>query len=285
MVAGASSQIGRCVVRRLLAENRSVVALYHSNKADISHPQLEWEQVDLTDPALQLDRQADTLIYTPGLWLLPSALPAFAKAGITRLVCFTSTSLFTKTTSDNPYERDVIAKLSRAEADVAALCAVYGMHWTILRPTLVYGMGLDKNVTTIVRFIHKFAFFPVAGKASGLRQPVHADDLALASLQAAACEAAYGQSYNLGGGEILSYYEMVGRIFDVLRMRRRIITIQALPMLLDVYSWLMKSSGINGEMAKRMNRDMVFDDSAARKDFGYYPRKFLDGGMCDLGEM
>ncbi len=59
-----------------------------------------------------------------------------------------------------------------------------GVEWVILRPTLIYGHGRDKNITEIARFIRRFGFFPLLGKANGLRQPIHVEDVAEACFAA-----------------------------------------------------------------------------------------------------
>jgi nucleoside-diphosphate-sugar epimerase len=58
-----------------------------------------------------------------------------------------------------------------------------------------------------------------------LRQPVHAEDLAIGAIAAAASGgAAIDKTYAPSGGETMSYREMAGRIFDALGNPRRIIS-------------------------------------------------------------
>jgi nucleoside-diphosphate-sugar epimerase len=152
----------------------------------------------------------------------------------------------------------------------------------VLRPTLIYGLGFDQNVCSIVRFIKGFRFFPIAEEGIGLRQPVHADDLALAVLNLLDKPTSYGKCFNLCGGEQITYRQMVGRIFDALGRKRRIPVIKHLPLFLDLYSALLRKPDINGEIARRMNNDLIFDDSEARESFAYHPRPFLSAGINDL---
>jgi hypothetical protein len=81
-----------------------------------------------------------------------------------------------------------------AEEDLATKCARLGIAWTIFRPTLIYGCASDKNVTTIANFVRRFGFFPAVGRATGKRQPVHADDLAQACVTAIDCAATFEAS-------------------------------------------------------------------------------------------
>ena len=85
--------------------------------------------------------------------------------------------------------------------------------YTIFRPTLIYGVGRDRNVADIARFAKRFGVFPILGKGLGLRQPVHAADLAEACILAVDSSASFNRIYNLSGGETLTYREMVERVF------------------------------------------------------------------------
>ena len=281
-LSGASGQVGLSILRHLLPSGAPITGLTHTRTIDFTHPNLTWMQGDLNSGHLNLDGiTAKTLIYTNSIWQLPPLLDSFAHIGVKRLVCFSSTSVFTKANSPSAYEKAVVAKLMWAENEIASRCRKLGIEWTIFRPTLIYGVGLDKNISSIAHFIKRFGFFPIySGK--GLRQPVHVDDLAQAVISIIDKSATYGKSFNLCGGERLSYREMVGRIFDQLGMKRRIIAIRPLPLLLDIYSKLMNKPGTNGEIARRMRHDMVFDDSEAKRIFGYHPRAFLANGIDDL---
>jgi GT2 family glycosyltransferase/nucleoside-diphosphate-sugar epimerase len=282
-LAGASGQVGLAILRRLLATGAKVTGLYHIKAIDFSHENFTWKQGDLNSGKLDLDGvHAKTLIYTPALWLLPPLLESFHKAGVRRLVCFSSTSVFAKANSGNAYEKWLVSKFIWAEHEIAAHCAELGIQWTIFRPTLIYGVGFDYNVSSIVRFIKRFGFFPVVKEGLGLRQPVHVDDLALAVLTVLDKPVSYNKCFNLCGGEQITYREMVGRIFDAMRRKRMILTLKYLPLLLDIYSTLFRKPDINGEIALRMNHDLVFDDNEAQQAFGYNPRKFLAAGINDL---
>jgi len=282
-LAGASGQVGLAILRRLLAANKKVTALYHSTAINFSHPNLTWKQGDLFQDTIDMENvETDTLVYTPALWLLPPLLDDFYKAGVRRLICFSSTSIVAKANSGNSFEKSLVAKFVWGEQEVAKRCNELGIKWTILRPTLIYGIGFDHNVCSVRRFIKSFGFFPVASPSTGLRQPVHADDLAIAVMSMLHNPGSYSKSFNLCGGEQLEYREMVGRIFDALGKKRLILPIRLLPFFVDMYSIIRNRPDINGEIARRMNHNLIFDDSEARDCFNYQPRAFLSAGINDL---
>jgi nucleoside-diphosphate-sugar epimerase len=171
----------------------------------------------------------------------------------------------------------MVNKLKKAEEDLQAFCTNRHIDWTIFRPTMVYRLGRDKNVTTIARFIKRFRFFPLVGTGDGLRQPVHAEDLALACLDAIDNPKTFNKSYNLSGGEILSYRDMVNRVSLHIGAKCRIIHIP-LPLMRFALGWLSNLPGyekVTPEAANRINSDMCFDHSDATFDINFTPRHFL----------
>ena len=155
------------------------------------------------------------------------------------------------------------------------------MGWTILRPTLIYGFGRDQNVSRIAGLFKRVGFFPLFGGGRGLRQPVHAEDVARACEQACHSDAATNHSYAISGGETLSYREMVARIALAMGMKPRLLSLPRFASVgaLTVLKCLPRYRHLNMAMVDRMNDDLVFDDSEARRDFAYSPRRFrLEAG-------
>lgn len=277
LVTGASGQIGVNVVALALARGAQVFAVEHRTELGFAHPRLRRFSADLAARDIAIFPRADILVHTPPIWLLPDALPAVAAAGIRRAVVFGSASVFSKRDSLNATEQSVVDSLARAEEKVSAAAAEQWLDLTLLRPTMTYGMGLDINITRMARMIRRLHVVPIYNPASGLRQPVHAHDLAEAALAAWDSPATVGKAYNLGGGERLSYRAMVQRLFVHLGATPRLLPLPFLPQSLDLVNWLVPALHVNGEIARRMNRDLVADNKSATRDFGYRPRGFLSG--------
>jgi nucleoside-diphosphate-sugar epimerase len=279
LVTGASGQIGLNAVAIALARGAQVAAVVHTTSLDFEHPRLTTLSADLTAPAPAAFPRADILIHTGPIWILPAALPAIIAAGTKRAVVFGSASVFGKRQSENAAEQAVVDSLARGEEQVSRLAAEQGIDLTILRPTMTYGMGLDVNITRMAQTIRRFHVVPIYNPAKGLRQPVHARDLAEAALAVWDKPATYGKSYNLGGGEQISYRSMVERLFLRLGKTPRLMALPFLPQSLDLVNRLLPALHVNGEIARRMNRDLVSDNGPAARDFGYQPRGFLAGDV------
>lgn len=276
LVTGASGQIGVCVLRRLVASGASVVALTRQAPLPFSHARVWWVQGDLADvPCALPDIRLDAVVHCAPLWHLPPHLARLAGMGVTRVVAFGSTSLFSKASSRHWHEKELVDALRAAEQAVAHLSAQALMRWTILRPTLVYGMGMDRGIARITRFIRRFGFFPVYPPALGKRHPVHAEDLAEAALLALDHPASYDRAYNLSGADIMTFRGMLERIFKSLGRRPRVVETTFLPFGLDAAGRVLHKKEINAEIAYRMNDDLIFFHDSAAQDFGFSPRGFL----------
>ena len=166
--------------------------------------------------------------------------------------------------------------LEQAEQGLQEWASRCGIAWIILRPTLIYGDRQDRNITEIARFIQRFRFFPVVGKACGLRQPIHVQDVADACLTALQSTAVSNRCYNISGAETLPYREMVARIFTVSNRKPCFVSIPLWMFSVAVFLLRLvpRYRKWSGAMAQRMNRDMVFDHSEAERDFEFKPRSF-----------
>lgn len=276
-VTGATSPIGCQLVDKLIAAGKIVHLIGRGRASSEAGPQHVWHHCDLTQPSALPQFSAQVLFHVASIWLLPDWIEKFHENGVRRIIAFSSTSRLSKASSSSSAERDVVESLAHAEDSVADTCGRLGIAYTIFRPTLIYGAGRDRNVTDIARFVKRFGVFPVLGKGSGLRQPVHAADLAQACILAAECDASFNRIYNLSGGETLTYRQMVGRVFEAMGKRVRIVSVPESLFLLAIrFARLFpKYRHLKPEMAMRMDQDLCFDHFAAMQDFGFSPRPFL----------
>ena len=277
LVIGARSLVGRRLREAVTGPAGWKGEVRFTSRQQLANQSLV---LDFADPeAFQPGMTFHNVIFCTPVWLGSERLFRHLKTlGMRRLVAFSSTSLFTKETSGNEAERGVVRQLLDGEKSTIDFCEAGDVAWTILRPTLIYDEGQDENVSRIASTIRKLGFFPVCPPASGLRQPVHARDLAVAALQALRSDAARGHAYNLSGGESLTYRDMVARVFEAMGRRPAIIAVPE-GLWRFVFGLLKamqphRDLKQNLDMALRMNRDLWFDHASAARDFGYAPEAF-----------
>jgi nucleoside-diphosphate-sugar epimerase len=265
LVFGGSSQIGHFLLPRLLASGEAVLAL--SRQPRPAQAGVTWLQGTLPDRVPALPALSAIISFGP-LQGLATWLAQASVADAPRVIATSSMSAETKRDSSVPAERALARQLRDGEAALAAACERHGCAWTVLRPTLVYGAGLDKSLTPIARRAMRLRLFPLpAGR--GLRQPVHADDIAQAVLAALECPAAAGRVLPIGGGERLHSGEMFARV-------RRSLPGATVPLPLP--AWLLRLGQralppLRGPLS-RLDSDLVADNGELQRLLGIRPRPF-----------
>ena len=276
-VLGASSFVGGCLIPHLQGMGHSVVAFSRKNQIPIQGAPVEWRRLPtLVTNGTEKASSIGAWICVAPIWVLPDYFSLIEASGARRVVALSSTSRFTKVASCDPAETAMAAKLSESEARVQAWAEARGIEWVVLRPTLIYGLGRDKNITEMARFVCRFGLFPLLGRAQGQRQPIHVEDVAAACVAALQASDAANRAYNLSGGETLPYREMVARVFVALGRPVRFVTVPlwAFRVAVSMLCCLPRYRHWSAAMAERMNSDMVFDHADAARDLGFKPRGF-----------
>lgn len=270
---GATSLVGECILQQLKLHHYPVTA-FSRQAIKPDEDLVTWRQFDVNK--LSESEIIPSWICVAPIWTLPDHFNLFLAHGAQRIVVLSSTSRFTKHNSSDPAEQLVAQRLKEYEARLRKWAVANGIDWIILRPTLIYGLGRDKNITEIARFIQRFGFFPLFGPAKGLRQPIHAEDVAIACFNALFSSDTANQAYNLTGGETLSYREMVKQVFAAYHRTPRLITVPrwVFKLAIRCVGWLPRYRHWTTAMAERMNTDLVFDCSDAIQDFKFTPRLF-----------
>lgn len=270
---GATSLVGKCLIPLLINSGARVCAFSRQTINPVGDA-IAWR--NLSDSRSANTDQLDYWICVAPIWVLSEHFPLIEASGAHRVVALSSTSRFTKVGSGDTAETAVAARLIEAEDRVVAWAKSRDIEYVILRPTLIYGLGHDKNISEIARFIRRFSFFPVLGRAQGLRQPIYAEDVAAACVSALQAPDAANRAYNISGGETLSYREMVARVFAALGRHPRLLTVPlwAFRLAVSVLRCLPRYRQWSAAMAERMNRDLVFDHTEAARDIGFKPRPF-----------
>ena len=283
LLLGASSQIGIFAIPQLLLAGFRVIAVSRKGRPE-GFP--DFDSVDWlseTD-AIQAAQTCQYLLSAGPLELAKTFLAIPVTPGLTQgpfqtAVIFSSSSVITKRKSANPTERSQIRDMLSLESDIQLMAKSSGLKLVIFRPTLIYGCGLDTNISRLANWIGRYGFMPVNGKATGLRQPVHANDLASVAITALLSKDALPSVMSLTGGDTVSYSDMVKRIFTAMEKPAKLIRLpEWLFILLARFAGASRiGKGINIEMVKRQGLDLVFDDRKARELLNYKPRPFAPG--------
>jgi hypothetical protein len=183
--------------------------------ADFCNPQAFFPAGDSGVPAIWVS-------FGP-IWLLAPFLEQLAcehperLAALRGLIASSSSSAITKRFAFNRLDRELVTRLNSAEYQLLATCRRINVPCCILQPTLVYGQvgpyG-DGNLSLIHKHLRSLPLLPLPSD-SGLRQPIHASQLASVALHFAQKVADSGwvsslpERIALGGDTTLTYSEMI----------------------------------------------------------------------------
>jgi len=273
-VLGATGAVGEFLLPVLAARGERVVALSRSAHVDAMPGAVEWLRGDLfgATPALPA---VDTIYSLGPLDVFSTWFAAQLAAGTSpprALIALSSMSAESKQASIEAAERALAGRLRAAEARLFDASSRHGISCTILRPTLVYGSGRDHSLAPLARFARRWRVLPIPRDARGLRQPVHAEDLARACIASRDSACAAGMTYALGGAERLRFDEMLVRIAALPPYRALALRIPIRWLALALRVARPTAAGVGA--LSRLQVDLVADNSAAKRDFGYSPRAF-----------
>ncbi|GAB3024462.1 NAD-dependent epimerase/dehydratase family protein [Oleiagrimonas citrea] len=264
VVFGASGSIGRFLLPQLREAGDAFTAVSRQPRDDDAGA---WIRGTLPDgvPALP---EVDAVVCLGPLDHFVAWLERATLAGTPRIVAMSSMSAESKREAPLDAERALAARLRDAEARLAATCERRGLRWTVLRATLIYGDGRDRSLTPLAQRAMRWRVFPLpAGR--GLRQPVHAQDLAAAVFAALHVENAPDRVLEAGGGERLSAHQMFARVRAGLPRWTLPLPVPRLALRLAARL----SPRVRGAVA-RLDEDLVADNRELERRLGVKPRDF-----------
>jgi len=261
LLVGGTGFLGSAVAARL-ADRAPIALVRPTSDLAVLPDGMERRVGDLAEP-LPL-QGIDTLVYcaSMGFGHVPVLVRQLeAQSGARRAVFVSTTAIFTRLPA--------ASRAVRLEAEQAVQAST--LTWTILRPTMIYGTGRDRNISRLLRFLTRWPIFPLCGNA--LWQPIHIDDLADAVVAALDTPATYRTAYNLAGAEPLRFADLVrtaGRAVG-----RRVVLVRV-PVQVAVLA--AKLSGVvTPEQIRRLAEDKAFAIADAARDFNFAPRSFAQG--------
>lgn len=274
LVLGASSQLGESLLPYLLNAGCQVHAVSRQVCAEPAGTQsVQWHTLDLQS-VYSWPVAVSLVIHLAPLYLLPDIL-RHATSSL-RVIAVSSTSIRTKKDSPSAAERLMAECLRNAENELRRLCLSAGHRLTILRPTMLYGLERDATIGRMQKFVQHWRFLPIPAMPTGLRQPVHVDDIAQAIVQVVDAQSTFNKVYELGGRDCLDVHLLAKRIFTDNQKPVRLLYVPTwiLTIMLRVLQYFRPGLDWSPALLKRAALDQVVDNQAAIEDFQYSPRPF-----------
>ena len=273
--------LGGALLRLLLAGGHETRCLVHADSPNASRLDGERVKVIRGDAAREEDlyralEDTDALLHVAGIEYAPSVVGAASRADVERILVVGSTS------AHSTYAFRSVPKLRMEE-----LVRESGLAWTIVRPTMIYGSELDRNVHRLLRFLDRSPFFPIFGPGTNLWQPVYHEDCARGVFEALERPASVRRSYDLPGAEPLTYLDLVKTAAAALGRSPRIVRLPIEPVrrALAAAERLRLPLPIDSGQVTRLREDKAYPYEGARIDLDYAPRPFSEGVALEVARL
>jgi NADH dehydrogenase len=214
-VAGATGFVGRHIAKKLVAHGHSVIALAHKRSDEVlkgaAVEKKEGSILDLNS-LRAATKGAEASVNAVGIIreVKGKTFDAIHRQGVENLITAAKedgirrfihiSALGVDTGIDTAYFRT-------KEAGEKALMDS-GLDWTIFRPAMIVGRG-DGFSTEMLSLMKKGPFIPVIGKGDYKLQMVYIEDGAECVAKALQMPETIGQTYCLGGPDIMTMNEIL----------------------------------------------------------------------------
>jgi uncharacterized protein YbjT (DUF2867 family) len=280
LLTGGTGLLGGALLDLLLAEEHEVRCLVReeSPRASRLDPRIELVRGNAGD-ARALSRalsRMDALLHVAGIEYTPPVVEAARRAKVERLVVLSSTSAHSAH-GFRSGPKLLMEKLVRES----------GLDHTIVRPSMIYGSELDKNMHRLLRFLDRSPVFPMFGSGENLWQPVYHEDCAKGVYEALVRPATVGRSYDLPGAEPLTYLELVKTAAGALGRKPRIVRLPLEPVrrTLVAAERLRIPLPIKSEQVLRLRENKAYPYDKAKRELGYAPRPFREGIALEVARL
>ena len=151
-----------------------------------------------------------------------------------------------------------------------------GLHWTILRPSVIFGPE-DEFVNVLARLVRLSPFiFPLPGGGTARFQPVAVDDVARAVLKVLGDDSTIRESFGIGGAVPLSLRQMTERILIAMGASRALVGVPvgAIRPLVKLSEKLLPNPPVTTGLLDLLDVDNVIEQNDLRTRLGIEPVPF-----------
>lgn len=180
---------------------------------------------------------------------------------------------------------------TRAAAE--AIVAGGQFHWTILRPSFMWGGGQCKLMDLIAPLVEKPPVVPVVGGGLNMVQPVNVDDVADCVMQCLYNRETAGKTYDLVGPEAYRMLEIVQKLVSIQPRKKAVVTVPTMVALkaASFTGGLMPQVPVSADVVQILISDSVSDPACMlatfavkHEDFAAYLDSLRPPGDVEAGD-
>ncbi len=225
LITGASSTLGKNLVSHLLeAEISSIRLLEHQSPVRRENCETFQGDIQNVETLVKACSGVDTVLHLAALTHSPCAKAYFEvnEEGTKNLIAAceaNNVNRFIFVSSGAAVEGGGAYAVSKLKGE--ELVRQSDLNWMILRPSEIYGSQMKEGIGKLIRWVKKFPIIPVIGDGSYLLSPVYVDDVVQAMVEILKNDFLIKETLNLCGPEKMTFNELVDRLADSHKVRRK----------------------------------------------------------------
>ncbi|HXF48944.1 MAG TPA: complex I NDUFA9 subunit family protein [Verrucomicrobiae bacterium] len=275
-VAGATGFVGSHISKKLAAHGHSVIALAHRRSDDVlkgaAVEKREGSILDLNSLRTTV-QGTEAIVNAVGIIKevkgktfdgihrqgVENLIAAAKENGIKRIIHISA--LGTGTGIDTAYFRT-------KEAGEKALIAS-GLDWTVFRPAMIIGRG-DGFSTEMLALMKRGPFIPVIGKGGYKLQMVYIEDVAECVAKALKMPETFGQTYCLGGPDVMTMNEILDFLagWKGIKKPKIHVPLSVMRLLSAIMEKVLPNPPVTPDQIKMLLAFRTCDPAVASKTFG-----------------
>jgi nucleoside-diphosphate-sugar epimerase len=274
LITGYTGNTGNLVMKKLKAKsNEEIIGLTRGTA--YAGAEVNNEIVDLGS-RIELEEifmryKVTSIIHIANIRYSPLIMELANKYNVPKVILVHTTGIYSKYRSYSDLYKQIEERILEDSYP--------NTKYTILRPTMIYGNEKDHNMHKLVKFLNRHPLFPIFGSGGALMQPVHVEDLADAIFKAHESDVSQNKDYDLSGGSVVKYKEVLSLITKELGKKVFFIHIPIKLAILAarVYNKLFRKALISVEQVERLQEDKAYSNELAIKEINFTPRPFEVG--------
>jgi NADH dehydrogenase len=153
-------------------------------------------------------------------------------------------------------------------------------RFTIIRPTLLYGVGGSQEFNLYLNHLRRFPFIvPVLGMGKARKRLVWLEDVVAGLSMVVDKPVTYGKTYNFSGGTDLSMWEYTELICRTFGIKKPLIGIPLwfCNLIAAIAPLFIKDPLLKKDTIRGVTMDANFSFEEATRDIGYHPIEIQEG--------
>nr|CRH04811.1 NAD-dependent epimerase/dehydratase.Putative UDP-N-acetylglucosamine 4-epimerase [Candidatus Magnetococcus massalia] len=226
LVTGATGFVGHQLMRQLMAKNYAVTGLARNPDGGHRVEGLTYLTGDILKPETLRDamtQEVDTIIHLVGILAdkptcsfddvhhqgTRHVVEAAKAAGVQRYIQMSSLGT----------RANARARYHQSKWLAEEYLRQSGLDYTIFRPSVIFGAE-DNFVNTFAQMARFSPMLPLLGNGQSKMQPIAVEDVVRCMVQSLELPETVGQTYALGGPEVLTFEQIISTILKVTGQHR-----------------------------------------------------------------